>query len=223
MPQIATLATLVVTLLQIAISASASSAYWRDPRIHGLGNTGTLGFVHACVAPLATRIIDAHFGEDVRARVHATLCDSQKTIDLGCGTGMSTPPSALGVDASMQMLAVAEVLRPGCTFAHGNIESFGEDCSWDVSLLSFVLHEVPPDACVRILANAARITRSLVLVVDIEPDGFEPPPSMIHGEPYLYEYLANIDTLVALVRGTVSRSFTLVPGKVRLWALEVVR
>lgn len=40
-------------------------------RIHSLGNTGLTGWIHAAIAPLATKLIDnaAYQGEDVRTRV----------------------------------------------------------------------------------------------------------------------------------------------------------
>jgi hypothetical protein len=47
------------------------SEYWFDNNIHTLGNTGMLGYLHAAVAPLATKLIDnsAYDGDDVRSMV----------------------------------------------------------------------------------------------------------------------------------------------------------
>lgn len=45
--------------------------YWFHNKIHTFGNTGLGGWIHAAVAPLATKLIDnsAYNGEDVRTRV----------------------------------------------------------------------------------------------------------------------------------------------------------
>ncbi len=47
------------------------SEYWFHNKIHTFGNTGLGGWIHAAVAPLATKLIDnsAYNGEDVRTRV----------------------------------------------------------------------------------------------------------------------------------------------------------
>lgn len=60
----------------INIDCSTEDAYWYNPSIHGWGNVGLSGAVHAVLAPLSTWIIDrvAYDGEDVRSTV------SQKKI-----------------------------------------------------------------------------------------------------------------------------------------------
>lgn len=206
------------------VSLASQPPYWFDPRIHNLGNAGPGGALHALVAPLATRALDAHFRQDVRARVRSRLPDGWRVIDLGCGTGQSTPRGELGVDTSLQMLAVAQLLHPETTFAQGNAESFGEDMSCDVALLSFVLHEAPFDARERMLRNSLRIARKLVLVLDIAPT-FVPPRAMLRGEPYLLDFQSHIESQIAMLPPACAapRSFELVESSVRLWAIEVIR
>ena len=62
----------------------------------------------------------------------------------------------------------------------------------DIATVMFGMHEMPQEARRRVLRNALRIARETVLVVDIWP-GFEPSPMMLSGEPYVLDYLGNIE------------------------------
>jgi ubiquinone/menaquinone biosynthesis C-methylase UbiE len=205
----------------MATVANAHQRYWEDPRIHTFGNIGVRGFVHALIAPSFTRGLDGFFGEEVRARMHAQL-RGDKVVDLGCGTGLSTPPGAIGVDTSFQMLAVAQMLaRPQLekTFVHGNAESWGEGSGiCDTALVSFVLHEAPFAARTRILANALRIARKRAIVMDIHP-AFTPTKSMLMGEPFIENYLAGINYQIYKAGANV-HEFEFGNGRVKIWVLE---
>ena len=88
---------------------------------------------------------------------------------------------------------MARLRRPDIeAFEVGNAESWGEDQSCDVATVMFGMHEMPGDARRRVMRNALRLARKKVLVVDIWP-GFEPSAMMVSGEPYLYDYLENIE------------------------------
>ena len=65
------------------------------------------------------------------------------------------------------------------------------------------MHEMPQSARRRVMRNALRIARKKVLIVDICP-GFEPSPMMLSGEPYVLDYLENIESDVdACVEPTI--------------------
>jgi len=85
--------------------------YWNNKKIHTLGNTGTLGGLHAAMGPISTILIDklAFNGINVRTKVSKTLYDlvtkGEKNmhkenindnnhdihvLDMCCGVGMST-------------------------------------------------------------------------------------------------------------------------------------
>jgi len=99
--------------------------YWYNKRIHTLGNTGTLGALHAAMGPISTIIIDklAYKGVDVRTQVSKELRNIAKNqgnriLDMCCGVGMSTrallsafhdDPSAaiVGLDTSPEMIGMA--------------------------------------------------------------------------------------------------------------------
>merc|ERR1712228_69252 len=51
--------------------------YWENKKIHTLGNTGTLGALHAAMGPISTILIDklAYNGVDVRNQVSKLLYD----------------------------------------------------------------------------------------------------------------------------------------------------
>ena len=82
----------------------------------------------------------------------------------------------------------------------GNAETYGADNEYDVVTVMFGTHEMPPSGRRRILANAQRVARKEVIVVDIDPD-FEETlrkkpmqgKSFLSGEPYVLDYLKNID------------------------------
>jgi len=123
------------------------------------------------------------------------------------------------------MLAIAALRRPDVQhFEYGNAEVWGEDDCADVVTIMFGMHEMPGDARRRVIRNALRLARSKVLVVDIWP-GFEPSPMMLSGEPFVLDYLANIeedvDTSADEMQWDVSR-IDVVPGHVRMWKFEVL-
>mmetsp|Transcript_2962 Transcript_2962/g.8617 ORF Transcript_2962/g.8617 Transcript_2962/m.8617 type:complete len:266 (-) Transcript_2962:447-1244(-) len=197
--------------------------YWFNPKIHNLGNVGVMGAIHALVAPLATHLIDrlAYGGADARKLVHATMRPEYSVVDLACGVGFSSYKGALGVDTSAQMVAFARMRRPDCTFVKGNAETFGEDASTDMVTVMFGFHEMPREARRKVLRNAARIARKEVIIVDIDPD-FTPSDVMLSGEPYVLEYLRNVDediSEVARNRAWKSARVNVVPGHVIMWRL----
>ena len=211
--------------------------YWFDERIHNFGNVGLGGRIHALFAPLATRIIDAtsYGGVDVRRMVQAAIPRGTSVLDLCCGVGYSTAPGAVGVDTSSCFLDAARLLQLGrnATFVRGNAETYGKTLSHDVVTLMFATHEMPREARQRVLANACRIARRQVVVVDIDPEfklALTTDPqraaqakAFLSGEPYALDYLAAIDTDVvrcARERGWQSSTQAVLPGHVRMWTLS---
>ena len=211
-------------LAVIALQASAFVPYWRDPRIHNMGNVGLGGGIHAVMAPLATHMIDrlAYGGVDVRSKIleEHTRADDD-VVDFGCGTGFSTTEAGTGVDASSQMLSIAKWVHPTKTFVCSNIEAWGAPSSHDVVTIMFVLHEVPRLARRRILRNAVQVAKRKVVVADIVPT-YTPSRTMLTGEPFVLDYLEHIDEDVAFVANQTRRRVISndVLGRVRTWVLH---
>lgn len=180
----------VVWILPLALKMPPPP--WRDPRIHNFGNHGLGGAIHAAVAPFATRAIDrlAYKGYDVRQLLRSDTLTS--TVDLGCGTGVSTSASGIGVDASREMLVVARACNPNATFHRGLAEKWGEADAYTRVTCSFVLHEQPKARRVRILKNAYRISNDHVMIMDIHPS-YKPSFMMKTGEPFVEDYLRHIE------------------------------
>ena len=88
----------------------------------------------------------------------------------------------------------------------------------------FGMHEMPAPARRRVIRNALRLAKDKVLVVDIWP-GFAPTPMMLSGEPFVLDYLANIeddvDASVDPLQWEVSR-VDVVEQHVRMWKFERV-
>jgi len=102
--------------------------YWFHPKIHTFGNTGVFGALHAAIAPLATKLIDAaaYSGENVRVQAARNLRkrvakSGANVLDLCCGVGISTRAlrtafhdanALLGIDTSPEMFD-GTTIEPG--------------------------------------------------------------------------------------------------------------
>ena len=175
--------------------------YWRNNKIHNLGNTGPLGNLHAATAPLMTKFIDkkAYGGRNVREEVYNTF--EGDVLDMCCGTGFSTVPTVMrastarrsvGIDTSPEMLRFAGLFNPDSAYKWGNAETFGDDEEFDTVSIMFSLHEMPRDAYRNVIRNAIRVARNRVVIVDISSD-YKPSRRMLSGEPYLADYLKKFD------------------------------
>ena len=183
------------TMLLFAMTLTAPVPYWKDPRIHSMGN----GILHASVARLATALIDrvSYGGRNIRADL-LTEYATGAVVDLCCGTGTSTPYGAVGVDTSAAMIREARWRRgPTHDLRVDNAETFGDDDSFDVATIFFALHEMPAHGRMRVLKNAMRIARKRVLICDISPRKV-PSNAMLAGEPYLLDYQAHITDELSL-------------------------
>ena len=203
--------------------------YWADPRIHNFGNLGWRGILHALVVPIATHAIDrfAYSGVNARRAIHESeVSAGHEVVDLCCGVGFSSASTGhvVGVDTSPGMLGLARLRRPDVKFEEGNAETWGEDKCCDVVTVMFGMHEMPADARRRIIRNSLRLARKKVLIVDIWP-GFEPSPMMLSGEPFVLDYLANIEADVAASHDSAEwdlSTIDVVPEHVRMWRFDVL-
>lgn len=191
---------------------------WKDTRIHNLGNHGPLGHVHAIMAKSITKIIDKKVYNDCNVR--SLLHTNNDAVDFGCGVGISTPVSAIGVDASKEMLCVARSIYPNTRFERGLAEKWGKTQMASVSICSFLLHEQPMDRRHRILKNAYRVCRDYMLVMDIDPK-YKPSFWMTLGEPYVNDYLEKIDSDIFNLFDEYSRT-EIIPGHVVLWNITKI-
>ena len=223
--------------------------YWDDPRIHAFGNSGWSGRIHAMLAPSITKLIDnrAYGGIDIRKDINKQLQSdggyNYTSVDFACGTGMSTHERSIGVDTSKEMLDIARYRTERPNYLHkpppsysisnqtttndktlgrffeGNVEGWGDDKSFDLVTCMFAFHEMPQYARQRVLQNAMRVARHRIVIVDISPD-YIPSKSMLSGEPYVLEYLENIDKNMESVNGTygfILQRNTIVDGHVTMW------
>tara|TARA_B100000683_G_scaffold277662_1_gene337784 strand:- start:3833 stop:4546 length:714 start_codon:yes stop_codon:yes gene_type:complete len=216
----------VLLLALLAACDGMVVPYYRDPRIHSMGN----GRLHAELAPAATRLINAvsYGGRDVRREIlDHHVRGTGTVVDLACGVGMSTSDGALGIDTSEDMIACAR-RRNGAnaSFEVGNAETWGEPLSYDVVTVFFALHEMPSCARRAVLRNAFRLAKKRVVVADIAPEKV-PSRLMLAGEPFLVEYQHSIRSELAALTSHPSvrtaRTVDLLPGHVLLCVIDLIR
>ena len=179
-------------LSSLTLSSFSKVPYWYNPNIHNFGNTGILGTIHAVATPFVTRLIDnkAYSGRDVRKEIYNTL--EGDVLDICCGTGFSTKPGHIGVDTSLEMLKFTNSFNPGSEYLFGNAENYGKDNEFDTISCMFAFHEMPMDAHEKIIRNCIRVAKKEIVIVDISTN-YKPSNMMLSGEPYVTEYLKNID------------------------------
>lgn len=227
----------VTTRPKDAASSTGTTApvpYWYNPQIHTFGNIGLGGFFHALMAPLATAVIDraSYGGLDVRKVAHDMIGTDKTVLDLCCGVGFSTMEGGHAIDTSPMMLNVARFHRPDLSFSFGNAETYGDTQGYDVVTIMYAMHEMPGDARKRVLANMMRVARESVVIVDIHPEFQETLAKkpmngefFLMGEPYVLEYLTNIDTDVFSAAATHEnrwsvRRVTMLAGHVVMYRLD---
>lgn len=132
------------------------------------------GFVYEHASGSTTRMTDP--ASDMHARFAARAADlvaaGGRVLDLGCGFGKSTVALAralpgaeiTGVDLSEPLLRLALLrareLGLPLRYRQGRVEALPwPDASFDLVTASMVIHEMPPAAMRRALAEAARVLR----------------------------------------------------------------
>jgi demethylmenaquinone methyltransferase/2-methoxy-6-polyprenyl-1,4-benzoquinol methylase len=123
-----------------------------------------------------------------------------KVVDLCCGTGLAASMAVgagmrvVGVDSSAAMLARARSAHPEVGFISGDAADTGLAArSFSGCLISFALHEKPPEVGLAILAEARRLVvrDGVIVVADYRtPQGTSPGSRLAGGAIALVERLA---------------------------------
>ena len=206
-----------IFILQILSYSNFRKPYYFDNRIHNVGNVGLGGFIHANVAPFATKYIDhiRYNKNDIRQDImikYKKLYSKEfnknpNILDLCCGVGMSTLVNQTGIDTSREMINKAKNIRDYknfhlrngrkiyTKFKIGNAEIYGNKNEFDCVSIMFAMHEMPNYAHINIINNCKRISKYNIIIVDISPN-YEPSELMLSGEPYLINYLKNFNNLM---------------------------
>ena len=195
--------------------------YYYNPNIHNFGNIGFGGKIHANIANQATKVIDniRYNGKNIRSIIYKPYLNNNKTIlDLCCGVGISTAPGQTGIDTSIEMLKVArknnKKSKTNTQFYFGNAENFKPKIKPDIVTCMFAFHEMPQQAQIRVINNGIMIAKEEFIIVDIAPNykNKNPPKIMLSGEPYLLDYLHNIENLLYDFEETIY-----IPKHVHVW------
>lgn len=174
-----------------------SVPYYFNPQIHNLGNVGIGGKIHAALGPVATKMIDkiSYNNIDIRADIMKNYKD-ETILDFCCGTGSSTKEYATGIDTSDEMIRVAKLINKNILFKVANAENYVPDKPYDIVSCMFAFHEMPIDGQNKVIENAIKIAKKEVIIVDISTN-YQPKDIMLAGEPYLLDYLDNIDNVLS--------------------------
>jgi len=208
-------------LLLLTEVYSLKNLYKYHPNIHVLGNHGIGGKIHARIAPLATKIIDivAYNNKDIRSEL---LCsyESKSVLDLCCGVGYSTPTLTRnilnkGIDISKEMVNVGQTIFDDKNLIVADSETYRDKYNYDIVNICFSLHEIPQNARKIIIKNAINNARGKVCIMDICPS-YYPSSSMLLGEPYLEDYLNNIENDLKRFNKNI-----IIPNHVILWEYNI--
>ena len=182
------------------ISLALIIPYYYDPRIHNLGNIGVKGKIHAEAALVSTKIIDVlcYNSVNIRDEIMKDYANNS-VLDLCCGVGISTMHNSIGIDTSIEMLNVAKKINPNKQFYFGNAEIYKPVEKPDIVTCMFAFHEMPLTAHCKIIENAINIAKREIIIVDIS-SSYRPKQIMLSGEPYLLNYLKNIDNTLRVFR-----------------------
>lgn len=180
---------LIISVVGVSV---LHTPYWFNPKIHNFGNIGLGGRIHAEIAKIATVTIDniRYHGRNIREEIYNNY-ENQVILDLCCGVGISTAPGGIGVDTSVEMLNVARRDKSK-EFYCGNAENFNLQKRIDIVTCMFAFHEMPIEGQLKVKENAERLANREVIIVDISSN-YKPKEIMLSGEPYLINYLNNID------------------------------
>lgn len=202
----------------ICIGFASKPPYYFNKNIHNFGNIGIGGLIHSELAPFATKYIDnvCYNGRDVRKEIMNEY-KNKSILDLCCGTGTSTMPYTTGIDTSKEMINVAKRYNRNSKFHLGNAENYKPniDETFDIVSCMFAFHEMPKEAQINVINNAINIANEEVIIVDISPD-YTPSKIMLSGEPYLLDYLKNIEFLLQEFY-----YYDFIPNHVAIWKKQL--
>ena len=199
-------------MISITIALFSVVPYYYNPNIHNLGNIGIGGKIHASLAPIATKVIDVVRYKGVNIRKEIMLDYSENSVlDLCCGIGKSTTQFGTGIDTSNEMIQIAKLTNKNSVFKVANAENYIPDKSYDIVTCMFAFHEMPFEAQYKVIENAIQIAEKEVIIVDIASN-YKPKEIMLKGEPYLIDYLNNIDNIVSDFEKT-----NYINGHVNIW------
>lgn len=200
-------------LLLLSLLNCATCLKYYQENIHNFGNFNP---IHSYFAKPFTNFLDTHiYKMNVRKKLFNLYSENDSVIDLGCGVGLSTPPlkNAIGVDISNNMILQAEKNFPEKHFEIANIENFYPDEAFDYAQLSFVFHEIPQEKRKKIIERVKQYTKIGIFIMDIS-DTYTPSRSMISGEPFIKNYLEEINNDLKDFY-----KFNLIKDRVVIWAL----
>ena len=97
----------------------------------------------------------------------------------------------------------------------GNAETYYPINDIDVTSTFFALHEMPRFARQNLIKRTQEYTKKEIVFVDISTD-YNPSPHMLIGEPYIKEYLKNIDEDLKHFE-----KISIIDGQVSMWSLKL--
>jgi hypothetical protein len=81
----------------------------------------------------------------------------------------------------------------------------------------FAFHEMPRVGHLKIIRNALRVAKKEIIIIDISTN-YEPSDLMLSGEPYINDYLKNIDSIMYNY-GFTKKTF--IKNHIDVWNLKI--
>lgn len=158
----------------------------------------------------------------VRDSVLRAQGTNKKILDIGCGQGYSTAFSegSLGIDADLRNIKNARRLFPSKTFKQGIISSMehdddDDDNEYDVITAMFYFHRIPQFLRKMIIANAIKMAKERVVILDLSPD-YEAGDEMFKQSTFLADYYKNCRNDLSEFTET-----SLMDGILSIWVYQV--
>jgi len=121
-------------------------------------------------------------------------------IDIGCGTGRlpfylsSHCEKVVGIDFSSKNIDLANKKKqngnfPNVEFFHGDATKFESEMKFDYAVITYVLHEMPPEERIKMLKTMQRLADKIII-----GDYIVPVPDSFYGYlTRIVEFLAGKD------------------------------
>lgn len=157
-----------------------------------------------------------------------------RILELACGagdllqevgkaaSGPSEPTHCIGMDCSLPVLGVAREMHPGPDYVTGDLLATPfPDRSFDLVLLPHALHHLDRDHAVMALREAARVTRGMLIVLDLVPSRLASAAFRLAGWALRLHWASRHDGVVSIQSAHAPAQLAQMAGEAGLQGFQV--